>query len=135
MVPRQAVQHLLKTHEFVLWLDADAIVCNPKFKVERIIESYPSDDILEILRQYRRDFSPLTKIEVMTNGYGTKVAEILAKIPDDVEVNNTTKSGNVQPHFVPFNIAPKDVMEHQNSDFRNGCWIVEYCGFDLGPSG
>lgn len=91
--------------------------------------------ILEILREYKRNFSPRTQIEVCTNGYGEKVEQILSKIPHDVNVVNSAKSGNIQPSFDPFNIAPKDVKEQRYSDFINGCWIAQNSGIGLGPSG
>lgn len=92
-------------------------------------------EILDCLRTYRRDFSPATQIVVATNGHGRKVCAVLERIPDDVLVENTSKTGNLQPSFASFNVAPIDLEEYASADFTNGCAIIEDCGFGLTPSG
>jgi hypothetical protein len=91
--------------------------------------------ILDVLRAYRNQDCPETVIEVITNGHGDKVQRAIAKIPDDVVINNTSKETKLQPHFGSFNIAPKDTAEYKDADFRNGCWVIENCGMGLGPNG
>jgi hypothetical protein len=91
--------------------------------------------ILDVVRAYRDQHSPETTIEVITNGHGDKVNAAIEKIPADVMINNTSKETKVQPHFGSFNIAPMDVPEYRDADFRNGCWVIENCGFGLGPNG
>ncbi len=92
-------------------------------------------EIVELLRDYRRTHARSLKIEVITNGYGAKVSRILALIPDDIVVRNTQKASSIQGDFEPFNRAPCDLPEHGRSDYSNGCWISEYCGMGLTPSG
>jgi hypothetical protein len=92
-------------------------------------------EILDVVRAYRDQHSPDTVIEVITNGHGDKVNAAIARIPADVAINNTSKETKVQPHFGSFNIAPKDVPSYADADYRNGCWVIENCGFGLGPNG
>jgi uncharacterized Fe-S cluster-containing radical SAM superfamily protein len=92
-------------------------------------------EILEVLIGYRSNFSSDTRIVVVTNGYGKKVQQVLARIPGGVSIQNTMKESGVQPAFRSFNIAPRDVAAYRSADFRNGCSIIDQCGFGLSPSG
>lgn len=92
-------------------------------------------EILDVLRDYRRRHNPRVRIFVCTNGYGDRVKRIIAQIPADIVVDNTAKSGSLQEDFEPFNRAPCDLAEHRRSDYTNGCWITQYCGIGLTPSG
>ena len=91
--------------------------------------------ILSMLRAYRDEHSPSTRLEIATNGYGRRVRRVLAGLPPDVIVIDTRKTGRVQPGFRTFNVAPQDLMSYRWADYRNGCWIIEKCGTGLGPSG
>jgi hypothetical protein len=92
-------------------------------------------EIVELLRQYRQKYAKDVALEVITNGHGTKVRQIISQIASDIIVRNTNKTGNLQTDFEPFNRAPCDLPEHAASDYTNGCWITEYCGTGLTPSG
>ena len=92
-------------------------------------------EMLAALRQYRDQYRPGLRLTVVSNGHGNKVEESLARIPDDVLVENTSKEDGVQVDFAPFNNAPSDHPEHSASDFRNGCWISQGLGMGLGPNG
>jgi len=91
-------------------------------------------EIINVLLELKR-VSPATRIEVVSNGYGRKVQAVLSDIPPDVVVENSSKSGNVQPSFGPFNLAPQDSWQYQYADFRNGCDIATSCGIGLTPQG
>jgi hypothetical protein len=92
-------------------------------------------EILDALRTYRDVHSPDTRIEIATNGHGPRVRGVLARLPPDVAVVDTAKRSPVQPDFKSFNVAPQDLSAYRRADFRNGCWIIEHCGFGLGPYG
>jgi hypothetical protein len=93
-------------------------------------------DILNRLLAFRNSHSPKTVIQVSTNGYGKKVNQVLEQIRVlDVHVINSSKTGNDQPTFTRFNIAPADLSEYDDADFSNGCKIIEQCGFGLSPTG
>ncbi len=95
-------------------------------------------DIFEIVNTisiYRDEHSPITKIEITTNGYGNEVNERLKKIPEDIWVNNTKKDGRYQKKFEAFNIAPCDKWHNILTDFVNGCWITHDCGIGLNRYG
>ncbi|GLR68645.1 hypothetical protein GCM10010909_33270 [Acidocella aquatica] len=79
--------------------------------------------------------TPGLLIEVVTNGYGDKVKQALRKLPPHVAVENSQKSGPMQPHFGAFNKAPQDSWWHRLVDYRNGCEIVRSCGMGLTPTG
>lgn len=82
-----------------------------------------------------RTRTPDMLIEVVTNGYGDKVRQALARLPAHVAVENSNKSGALQPHFGAFNMAPQDSWWHRLADYRNGCEIVRSCGIGLTPTG
>ena len=93
--------------------------------------SYP--DLLEILAlllEYKKHSSPGVRIEIFTNGCGNKVASILSKVPIDIEINNSMKTGDKNV-FIPFNKAPKDSILFKNADFSNGCWQTSECGIGV----
>ncbi len=93
--------------------------------------------ILDIIREYRNCHSPNTVIKVLTNGAGQKVKQILSRVPRDVVVLNSEKEGKQQIELKhsTFNVAPEDVEQYKDVDFRNACeWTVK-CGTGLGPTG
>ncbi len=90
--------------------------------------------ILEELERYRAVYSD-TSIQLVTNGYGQKVKRILQSIPKSIYVENSSKRGDVQPGFGPFNLAPQDSAAYSWADYRNGCAIASTCGMGLTPQG
>jgi hypothetical protein len=93
--------------------------------------------MLDILREYRDRYSPGTVIKVLTNGAGQKVKQVIREIPRDVVVLNSEKEGKQQVGLKhsTFNVAPDDVDEYRNADFRNACEWTDRCGTGLGPTG
>jgi hypothetical protein len=94
-------------------------------------------EMLDQLRAYRDEQSPETRIEVTSNGFGPKVAAVLARIPSDVRINASEKDeqGGEQQAFASFNVAPRDLPAYAASDFTNGCRIASECGMGLGTTG
>jgi hypothetical protein len=118
----------------------ESIAADYRWKRIRLLGGEPTVhkqffEILDLVRAYRDEHSPGTIIEVITNGHGDKVNRAIAKIPSDVVINNTSKETKVQPHFGSFNVAPEDVPDYEDADYRNGCWVIENCGMALGPNG
>jgi hypothetical protein len=72
---------------------------------------------------------------VVTNGHGRRVRKALTTLPKSVMVDNSNKSGPVQPHFGPFNLAPVDEPIFRWADFSNACSIARDCGMGLTPDG
>lgn len=93
--------------------------------------------IIDILRTYRNRHSPRTRIKVLTNGTGDHVKQIIPLIPSDIEVENSNKGGKRQNQLQhsTFNLAPAEVPEYSNVDYRNACEYTHRCGTGLGPSG
>lgn len=80
-------------------------------------------------------FHPGALIEVVSNGYGSKVKRMLATIPSTISIENSEKYDNLQPEFGPFNLAPQDSRWYALADYRNGCSIANTCGIGLTPQG
>lgn len=74
-------------------------------------------------------------IQLVTNGYGSKVQAALENLPSGIDVENSAKVSNTQPAFGPFNDAPKDSKRYRFTDFRHGCDIMHSCGIGLTPQG
>lgn len=90
--------------------------------------------ILDELLRYKAHY-PDTSIQVVTNGYGSKVQAVLASLPPSIYIENSTKDGVIQPTFGPFNMAPQDSIAYSKVDYRNGCSIASTCGVGLTPQG
>jgi len=91
-------------------------------------------ELILILKQYH-SFYPSCVIEVVSNGFGAKVKSQRTKLPKDIWIENSNKTGNVQEHFGAFNLAPIDDPKYNNTNFKNGCTIMEECGMGLTPLG
>ena len=76
-----------------------------------------------------------TRVELATNGYGPKAMKLLAELPDTVSIENSQKTGPLNPHFRPFNRAPKDQRRYALADYSNLCHIPQVCGLGMTPSG
>lgn len=94
-------------------------------------------DFFAILAEMERymAFNASVLVEVVTNGYGSKVKGILSKIPATISIENSSKTVNIQPTFGPFNLAPQDSLRYKFADYRNGCNIPANCGIGLTPQG
>ena len=76
--------------------------------------------IIDILRTYRNRYSPQTRIKVLTNGAGDKVQQAIAQVPEDIEVENSNKSGKrpAELKHSTFNLSPEEVEGYGKVDFR-----------------
>jgi len=92
-------------------------------------------EILEVLENYRREYSPATKIEISTNGFGVEVNDRLGRVPGYIQVNNSRKSNRYQEKFDAFNLAPCDKWYYVLTDFTNACKISSLCGMGLNRFG
>jgi hypothetical protein len=91
-------------------------------------------EILDVLLEYKQSYSPNTRIQINTSGYGEKVKSLLSKVPNEIIIINSSKESKVQLHY-PFNMAPKDSILYKYADYVNGCWIFSLCGMALTPYG
>lgn len=91
-------------------------------------------EILSLLIEYKKNSHSNVNIVLYTNGYGNKVADVLSKVPIDIEITNSKKTSE-RNKFYPFNKAPRDSILFKNADFSNGCTITSYCGIGLTPYG
>ena len=85
-------------------------------------------EIVKLLLNYKKSFSNKTKIYLVTNGL---IKDILEKIPVSINIINSHKQPSVQDNFESFNMAPIDLKEYKNKDFKNGCRILKDCGMGL----
>lgn len=89
--------------------------------------------LLKIIKRYK-DINNNCMIEIATNGYGRKVNEILNELPEWVVIRNSKKESNTH-NFNSYNIAPLDLKEYKNANFKSGCWVTERCGLGLSKYG
>lgn len=80
-------------------------------------------------------FHPSALVEVVSNGYGSKVKHMLEQVPATIRIENSAKTDNVQPSFGPFNLAPQDSHWYALTDYCNACSIPAICGIGLTPQG
>lgn len=119
---------------------ADSVNIEKQWKRIRILGGEPTlhpdiDEIISLLIDYKLTHNPDVSLELISNGYGKYVQNILSKIPSEFKVNNTNKTGEFQQKFEPFNLAPGDSKKHVFTDFSNGCWVTTYCGIGFNKSG
>jgi hypothetical protein len=93
------------------------------------------DEILRMVLEYRDKYWTGTNVRVTSNGFGSRVNAVLARIPEGVDLCNTAKVSRHQEDFVPFNMAPCDAPEWANADFSNACCVTRDAGIGLGPYG
>lgn len=118
----------------------ESIDANVKWEKIRLMGGEPTlhPDLLEIIRlllNYKKEFSPDTAIEIVTNGYGRTVNNVLSRLPKDVEVSNSAKDSPVQENFLAFNIAPRDLTYYRFADYSVGCRGMTVSGMGLNPYG
>ncbi|MBL7050051.1 MAG: radical SAM protein [Nitrospira sp.] len=99
-----------------------------KWKRIRLLGGEPTlhsdlPEILNILMEYKKSFSPATSIYLLTNGCGQGVNSILSALPNEIIIQNSQKTG-IPEAFIPFNLAPCDDENYNNSDFTNACYTV-----------
>jgi hypothetical protein len=136
---RQAPEALhLQLASITVFVD-QSIARRKRWKRIRVLGGEPTlhpdfFEVIEELRRYRRSY-PECLIEVVTNGHGEAVRSRLARLPADIWIENSAKTGEVQPAFGPFNLAPVDDPAYRHADFGNGCAIMRDCGMGLTPLG
>jgi len=94
--------------------------------------------LLEIVKElidYKKIYSPNTRIQLITNGFGKVANDTLPKIPQqEVETVNSSKKSEPQL-FSPFNKAPQDYLKYKYADYSNACAVRSVCGPGLTPYG
>ena len=93
------------------------------------------DRMLQLVLQFRENYSPATEIMVTSNGFGSRVNEALSRIPENVTVHNTQKTSRKHDDFIPYNLAPCDSPEYARADFSNACCVTRDAGIGLTPYG
>lgn len=89
--------------------------------------------ILDILLDYKHQYSHDTDITLVTNGHGEYVNKIIKKVPSEILIENSAKISSIQSHFSPVTVAPCDT--EGDLDYSRGCWIPELCGIALDVHG
>lgn len=92
-------------------------------------------EIIDILIHYKKSFSKDTKLLLYTNGFSEKGKNILTKIPSDVAIENSSKTGHIHPHFHRFNVAPIDTESRNNKNWEAGCTHAALWAMGLGRYG
>jgi MoaA/NifB/PqqE/SkfB family radical SAM enzyme len=89
--------------------------------------------VVEELARYHRH-KPDCVIELVTNGYGTRVQAVLKAVPDWMRIDNSRKTSDRQ-EFLSFNEAPLDDPAFEAEDFSKGCFVTSDCGMGLSRHG
>jgi hypothetical protein len=137
---RQAPTDERMTVEQIVQFVAETIRCRHRWERIALLGGEPTmhpdfHRIVEILEDFRRQYSPETDLVVVTNGHGRAVESALKRLPPTVRVKNTKKRSANQERFEPFNVAPIDTLGFARADFSNGCWITADCGIGLNRNG
>lgn len=90
-------------------------------------------EILDILYQYKTKKTDCI-IEVVSNGYGSQVKDIINQIPPWVKIINTEKESS-DSNFLRVNVAPIDFKKFRKNDFSSGCIITNSVGMGLSRYG
>jgi hypothetical protein len=88
-------------------------------------------EIVELLLQYKRTFSPRTNIHVQTNGYGRIRQRLELVRRQGILVIDTRKTSNAAQHPCAFNLAPCDEPGMEAADFSQGCFLPACYGLGL----
>ena len=136
---RQAPSNEQMTVEQIQNFIKESIDNNVKWERIRVMGGEPTlhpniFEILNLLLEYKKGYSPDTCIELVTNGFGKIVNDILSKVPKEIEIENSSKESKVQL-FDPFNMAPKDSIVYKYADYSNGCQVISVDGIGLTPYG
>jgi hypothetical protein len=92
-------------------------------------------EVVDLVVQYRDEFSPETQIRVVTNGYSERAMRLISQLPANVHVKNSAKCAREQPSFYTFNVAPIDIRDCRRVDFSNACADTQICGIGVTPYG
>ena len=136
----QAPTAEMMTIEEIKKFVAESIENSYRWQRIRIVGGEPTmhpqiHQIVEILLNYKKDFSPQTRIMLVTNGVADITKKVISEMPVEVEIDNSEKAVSRDNFFERFNIAPIDEEKWQNAEFTNGCKILKHCGTGLSPYG
>jgi hypothetical protein len=92
-------------------------------------------EIIDLLLSYKKESRHEVKLILATNGFGSKVQDVLSQIPSGLEIRNSHKTSSVQGGFYPFNLAPDDLAQYKKADYSNKCAVTWTCGLGLSKDG
>ncbi len=92
-------------------------------------------EIVRLLLAYKRDFSPGTTMQLVTNGFSERTRIVLSSLPGEVKIKNSGKRSSRQEDFDTITVAPADRIIYRFADYSNGCDITDKCGMGLNMHG
>lgn len=139
---RQAPSNEVMTVEQIEKFVKQSIEKDVRWKNIRLLGGEPTlhpniEKIVQILLEYKEQYSKDCNITVVSNGSGEFVNSVLDRLESkyDIEIQNSNKISDIQIGFSPVNQAPIDMKEYKNMDFTKGCWIPTVCGIALDMNG
>jgi len=126
---------LEQIHKFIQESTAKAI----QWKLIRILggEATLHPEFLQILDElitFKNSHCPGVDLQIVTNGFGRKVHEVLKKVSSKVLIENSAKKSPRQK-FILFNLAPQDFLRYRYVDYSIGCGVPRHFGMGLSPYG
>lgn len=135
---RQAPSKEKMTVEQIEKFVSESIANSIKWEYIRVLGGEPTlhkdiHKIIEIIANYKNNYSPETIIVLVTNGYGAYVNKVIDELKEkyEIKIENSNKNSDIQSHFSPINQAPIDLEEYKDQDLEKGCWIPTICGIAL----
>jgi uncharacterized radical SAM superfamily Fe-S cluster-containing enzyme len=92
----------------------------------------------KILNDYINAFSPQTILQITSNGFGDLVQTRLNELPKHSQLvidYASFKEDKTVLYFSPFNDAPIDNIQLNQTEYHKGCWVTSYCGIGLNQLG
>lgn len=139
---RQAPSNEVMTVEQIEKFVKQSIEKDVRWKNIRLLGGEPTlhpniEKIVQILLEYKEQYSKDCNIAVVSNGSGEFVNSVLNRLESkyDIEIQNSNKISDIQIGFSPVNQAPIDMKEYKNMNFTKGCWIPTVCGIALDMNG
>ncbi|OAV75650.1 molybdenum cofactor biosynthesis protein A [Bacteroidales bacterium Barb7] len=122
----------------------ESITQKKKWELINILGGEPTlhphfEDIIRYITEtYIIPYSEKTILQIVSNGLTLETKDILENVKRYRNVfidYNSFKTSSKIEYFSPFNDAPMDDEQFNNSDYTKACWVTSYCGIGLNKAG
>jgi glycosyltransferase involved in cell wall biosynthesis len=123
----------------------ESVTTDKKWELINVLGGEPTlhssfKEIIEMLHDhYILKHSPNTILQIVSNGYSERARNLCEEMRAKYKMvridYGSYKSDNAVKYFSPFNDAPVDDENFNDSNFKDGCWVTSYCGIGLNNNG